>query len=153
MLEIHTFFHLSVSASRTLNTPKYVASALVWRKVPAFLCLPIDPCCLQDAWFPAIWPKVTLSLLVPGYLPAVTEAVVLGNEEPDSLCEASQKAETIKVCSKKRIYLQGSQARRGENKTQIHSPKGLMVGFLFVCLFLVGWLVWVFLFFGFFFAF
>ena len=25
-------------------------------KVPTFLCLPMDPRCLQDSWFPATWP-------------------------------------------------------------------------------------------------
>lgn len=45
---------------------------------PAFLCLPMDSLRLQDVWFPATWPTPTssLSLLIPGYLPAVTKEII-----------------------------------------------------------------------------
>ena len=72
MQEITIFPQLSLSAPQILTTQN------VWfpfsLKVPASLCLPMDPCCLQDVCFPATWPlsPPPISLLIPSYLPAVT---------------------------------------------------------------------------------
>ena len=40
-------------------------------EVPAFLCLLMDPWCLQDASFPATCPLPHISLLICSYLPVV----------------------------------------------------------------------------------
>ena len=53
--------------------PGHLSPQNVWfsvcPEVPAFRCLPADPRCLQDVWFPAIWPY-PLSLLTSSCLPA-----------------------------------------------------------------------------------
>lgn len=70
MQEIPTVPQLSLSATQILTTQN------VWPpfclKVPASLCLPMDPRCLQDVWFPATWPLPPISLLMPSYMLAVT---------------------------------------------------------------------------------
>ena len=61
--EIPTFLCISLSVPRTL------ISQSVWLpvslEVPAFLCLPMDPSCLQDVRFPATW---SLPLFLFSYL-------------------------------------------------------------------------------------
>lgn len=67
MLEIQALFPLSLSAYH----PKMCGFLSVWTFLLFFV---LGPRCLQDAWFPAIWPYALLSLLIPRYLPAVTPA-------------------------------------------------------------------------------
>ena len=52
--DIPAFSHLSFSASRTLITPKYVVSCQSGGS--CFSLSTQGPHCLQDVWFPAIWP-------------------------------------------------------------------------------------------------
>ena len=49
--------------------------------------------------------------------------------KPGSLCWSCSKPKHwhAKVCSKGRLYLQGSQARRWEDKSHVHLPKRLRV--------------------------
>ena len=72
MPESPIFSHLSLSASRIFITPKNVWF-LASLEVPAFLCLPKDPCYLQDVWFLATW-SMPPSLLISSYLPAITQS-------------------------------------------------------------------------------
>ena len=70
MQEIPAFPHLSLSDSKSLITSK--GWFPVSLEVPVFLCLPVDPHCLQalqDFLPPGPCPH---SLLIPSYLPAVT---------------------------------------------------------------------------------
>lgn len=62
--------HLSLSATQNFIT-QYVWFPISL-EVPAFLHLPMDPLCLQDAWFPAVWPLLAFLCSVPSYLPALT---------------------------------------------------------------------------------
>ena len=50
--------------------PKMCVFWSVWR---FWLLSARGPLCLPDVWFPAIWPHGPLSLLIPSYLPAVTQ--------------------------------------------------------------------------------
>ena len=63
-------FLLSLSATQNFIT-QYVWFPISL-EVPAFLHLPMDPLCLQDAWFPAVWPLLAFLCSVPSYLPALT---------------------------------------------------------------------------------
>ena len=66
-LDISALFDLSLSASRALIIPKFVVSC---QSVSSHFCLPMDPAG-YDAWFLAIWPHASLSLLISTYLSAV----------------------------------------------------------------------------------
>ena len=57
--EIHALFHLSLSVFRALIAPKVVVSCQSGSS--GFSLSAEGPCCLHDAWFPAIWPHAPLS--------------------------------------------------------------------------------------------
>ena len=59
MLEIPGLFHISLSASRVLITPKCVVSGQSGGA--CFSRSAHGPCCLHDVWFPALWPMPPIS--------------------------------------------------------------------------------------------
>ena len=65
-----TFLSFASTFLQETYCPKVGGFLSVWKVLLLFLAQ--GPCCLHDAWFPAIWPWGPLSLLLLSYLPAVT---------------------------------------------------------------------------------